>query len=62
MVGHCGPYHDPGSRWSRWGCEVEVRCKGIVYFIHCDGWSLYTLILVPAGVDEVVKWRFDVKV
>ena len=26
MVGHCGPYHGPCFRWSRWGCEVEVRC------------------------------------
>ena len=41
--GHCGPYHDLSSQWSRWRCEVEVRCKGIVYFIKCDGWSLWSL-------------------
>ena len=34
MVGHCGPYHDPGSRWSRRRCEVELRCKGIVHMFY----------------------------
>ena len=43
IVGLCGPYYYPGSRCSRWGCERQVRYKGIICFIHCHGWSLWFL-------------------
>ena len=31
--GHCGFYQEPPSSRYIWGCEGQVRCKGIVYFI-----------------------------
>ena len=64
MVGRSGPYHDPGSRWSRWGCEEHVSYKGIVYFITL-AWLVTvcsTMILALAGVDGDVKGKLDVKV
>ena len=60
-----GPCHDPGSRWSRWGCEGQVRCKAKVYMFYTLSWLVAivpTMILVSVGVDGDVKGKLDVMV